>query len=141
MHEYSVMQQLVESLVDYLSRNEERRVEEVHLMRGSGFAEDPLLLAYEILTTETLLEGSKLIIEPIDLKHTCRYCWKPQEVEPYDLIGHLFVCPACGAPQPIEEAQCLEVSAIKFAGEEELTPCTFHPAHEHTGEEPFEEGG
>lgn len=113
MHEYTVVQQLVDHLVGQLRSEGVEKVKSIHLRRGSTFAEDPLRLALEILSEGTPLKGADVIIESYSVEHTCASCGHTQVVTSEDLIGHLFVCPGCGTSKEIDEAHGLELVSVK----------------------------
>lgn len=108
MHEYSIVQELVEKLLTEISAKGLTSVKEVRLRRGSTFAEEPLQQAFHIMSENTPLEGAQLVIEEFNIEHKCEKCGYAQLITPDDLIGQLYVCPECGADTEINEAQGLE---------------------------------
>ncbi len=116
MHEYSVVQQLVEKLLAELQGQGVHRVKEVRLRRGSTFGEGPLRQAFAMLTANTPLQGAELIIEGFPVEHTCENCGHSQVISEEDLLGHLFICPGCGAAEEIDEAHGLELVGVTVEG-------------------------
>ena len=114
MHEYAVVEQLVEQVLRHVRRQgrREARVTQVHLRLGSIFAAGPLQQAYQVLTVDTPLAGSTLVVEEAHLQQQCDACNRPQEVTPDDLLGHLFFCPACGALQEVDETRGVELVGV-----------------------------
>lgn len=112
MHEYSVVQQLVEKLLVELKVQGVTKVERVHLRRGSTFKEDPLRQAFAMLSDNTPLAGAEVIVDEYAVEHTCASCGHTQTVHADDLIGHLFVCPTCGTPKEIDEAHGLQLVGV-----------------------------
>lgn len=112
MHEYSVVQQLVERLVAELKSRGVQQVKKVHLRRGSTFAEEPLRQAFQMLTENTPLQDAELVVEEFSVQHTCANCGHSQVISDDDLLGHLFICPDCGAVHEIEEAHGLELVGV-----------------------------
>lgn len=112
MHEYSIIEQLVEDLLAWCQSNAVQRIKEVSIRRNSTFSEDSLHQAYQMLTENTMLEGSELIVEAVEVEQACRSCGHSQVVTVDDIIGHLFVCPECGAYQEIDEANGLEILSV-----------------------------
>ncbi|MBI5868599.1 MAG: hydrogenase maturation nickel metallochaperone HypA [candidate division Zixibacteria bacterium] len=86
----------------------------IHLRRGSTFAEDPLRLALEVLAENTPLKGAEVRIDSYSVEHKCASCGRSQVVTSDDLVGHLFICPACGTAKEIEEAHGLELVSVEY---------------------------
>ena len=114
MHEYSIVEQLVENLRADMESQGVTRVRQIRLRRGSTFAEAPLRQAFEMLTKETPLAETELIVEEYSVRHTCPGCGHTQVVTADDLVGHLFVCPECGVSKEIDEAHGLELKDVVF---------------------------
>jgi hydrogenase nickel incorporation protein HypA/HybF len=107
LHEYGVVESLVRVVLHQLEGHVER-VEAVRFRRGSAFSEDALRQAFEVLSAGTILEGAEVYIETVNLDFHCR-CGHEQVITSDDLIGHMFVCPTCGAVKEIDEAHDLEL--------------------------------
>jgi len=118
VHEYSVVQQLVERLLVYLRERGIGQVTQVRVRRDSTFSADALRQSYELLTRQTALEGAGLVIEEFAVEHTCSECGHKQTIASDDLIHHLFFCPACGAADEIEEAHGLSLLGVTVADSE-----------------------
>lgn len=116
MHEYSVVQQLVEGLLKELKGQGAVKVTEVRLRRGSTFAEGPLRQAFQLLGENTPLQGAELVIEEFSVTHTCEQCSHSHVVSAEDLLGHIFICPNCGTPKEIDEAHGLELLGVRVDG-------------------------
>ena len=114
MHEYTIVEQLIERLLAECNAKQAYSVKLVHLRRGSTFSEAPLRQAFEMLSPGTPLNGAKLVIDEFAVNHTCGNCGKRQAVTADDLIGHMFVCPDCGAADEIEEAHGLELLEVEY---------------------------
>lgn len=114
MHEFSIVQQLIEKLQAELGRQNVTVVKKVHLRRGSTFAEEPLRQAFQILSENTPLQNAELVIEEFAVEFACASCGHKQAISADDLIGHLFLCPQCGKPTEIEEAHGLELLAVEY---------------------------
>jgi hydrogenase nickel insertion protein HypA len=112
MHEYSVVEQLVEQIVKQLQAQGVEKVKEIRLRRDSTFSRDALLQAYEVLTKDTLLRDSQLVVEDFEVEKTCETCGHTQIITDEDLLGHIYVCPKCGASYEIEEAHGLHILGI-----------------------------
>ena len=115
MHEYSVVQQLIEKLLAEVASKGYSGVKEIHLKRGSTFAEGPLQQAFQIMSENTPLQDAQLIIEEFKIDYKCEKCSYAQTLTPDDLIGHLFICPECGETREIDEAHGLELVKVVYA--------------------------
>lgn len=114
MHEFSIVQQLMERLLQEAKAKGADSVKEVHLRRGSTFAEAPLRQAFQILSENTPLQKAELIIDEFSVEYKCENCGHKQVITSDDLIGHLFVCPECGTAHEIEEAHGLELVSVTY---------------------------
>lgn len=108
MHEYSIVKSIVDSMLDGIKKQNATRVVSVRFRRGSAFSEEAFRQAYQSLTAGTVLAGAPLQIETVNLDFKCP-CGHEQVVHSDDLIGHMFVCPKCGATKEIDEAHDLEL--------------------------------
>jgi hydrogenase nickel incorporation protein HypA/HybF len=116
-HEFGIVQSLVGDLLEHLQREAIKQVSEIHFRRGSAFSEESLQQAYRVLIPGTSLEGSKVVIETVNLHHECP-CGHQQVITSDDLIGHMYICPQCGTMREIEEAHDLEL--VKVIAETEV---------------------
>jgi Zn finger protein HypA/HybF involved in hydrogenase expression len=108
MHEYSIVSSIVDSMLEAIKQQGAKKIVSVHFRRGSAFSEEALRQAYQSLTAGTILEGPPVEIDTMNLDFVC-LCGHEQVITSDDLIGHLFVCPQCGAAKEIEEAHDLEL--------------------------------
>jgi Zn finger protein HypA/HybF involved in hydrogenase expression len=108
MHEFAIVQSLVRELIDHLGREGIEKVASVRLRRGSTFSDEALRQSYLALSKGTILEGSELSVEMVNLNFRCP-CGHAQVITSDDLVGHMFVCPACGKVKEIDEAHDLEL--------------------------------
>jgi hydrogenase nickel incorporation protein HypA/HybF len=101
MHEFSVMSQMVEGIVEEARKWNAVKVEEVVLELGefTMLGEEQLRFAYEVLTKDNLLKGSKLTIVPIKGTVECdcgfRGDMSPSEGTPHRSVP-ILECPKCG---------------------------------------------
>ncbi|HEY3416309.1 MAG TPA: hydrogenase/urease maturation nickel metallochaperone HypA, partial [Armatimonadota bacterium] len=112
MHEYAMIQDLVDHVQRHLSDQGIGRVLSVRLRMGSSFLEGPVRQAFEMLSAGTMLEGAELEIDEFAFEETCANCGATQTVTTDDLIGHIFICQACGAGQQLDEAHGLEIISV-----------------------------
>lgn len=111
MHEFAIVESMINQTLSLLPETEPGEVTSVRFRRGSTFSEDALRQSFEALTKGTPLEHAQLIIETVDLHFHCP-CGHQQIVTSDDLIGHMFVCPSCGAVTEIDEAHDLELVEV-----------------------------
>lgn len=111
MHELSIVMSIVE-MVGEEAKQRGVQVEAVHLRLGalSGVVKEALLSCYEMVCEDTLLRGSRLIIEDVPVVIFCPTC---RAQRPIDSI-QLFCCPECGTPcAEIVQGKELEVVALE----------------------------
>ena len=94
MHELGITQSIVEIALRTAAGQQAQKIHSVTLEVGSlaGVVAEALEFCFEACSKETLLEGSQLIIEPVQAKARCRDC----AVE-YPLADLLACCPACNS--------------------------------------------
>jgi hydrogenase nickel incorporation protein HypA/HybF len=82
MHERSIAMSIVEMAQEEAERRGSVQVQAVHLRFGqlSGVVKEALLASYEMACEETLLAGSKLLIEEIPVEVMCPRCNAPRLV-------------------------------------------------------------
>lgn len=109
MHDYQVVETLVERLTDQLADRD--HVTEVRIRANPIFSPEALEQAFEMLTADTQLEGSRLLVERTDDCEcpACGASWTPVHD---DLVGSLVVCPACGEPSPMQGLMGIELVGI-----------------------------
>ncbi len=92
MHEFSIIENLIPQVEDFLIKGNYRRAHKIFLDVGelSGVIPDALTFAYEICAKGTLLEGSELRIRVIPVTASCEACFLKFEVHNYS-----FFCPQC----------------------------------------------
>ncbi|RMH27043.1 MAG: hydrogenase maturation nickel metallochaperone HypA [Candidatus Hydrogenedentota bacterium] len=102
VHEFSVVKSLVERVCDELSKQGYARACAVRVRRSSAFSEQALREAFRALTLGTPLQDAELLVETTEHRARCS-CGAEHIVHSDDLVGHMFVCPACGAVMEIDE--------------------------------------
>jgi hydrogenase nickel incorporation protein HypA/HybF len=123
MHEVSVMSGIVESVLKELEKHDVLRVEEVVLTLGelTFLGEEQLQFAYEIITRDTLLNGSKLVIEPEETELLCLSCGfqgKADKLgEEYHMSMPSLVCPKCRGKVKVLKGQSCRVTSMKVVQE------------------------
>ncbi|MDD2205749.1 MAG: hydrogenase maturation nickel metallochaperone HypA [Aminobacterium sp.] len=93
MHEMSLVESVIESLLQLKEQYGWERVEKVTLHVGAmrQVIPDVMIFAYQIATEHTPLEGSKMEIIEVPMHFRCKKCLKEWGEDQMD-----FVCPFCG---------------------------------------------
>ncbi|MEM8709667.1 MAG: hydrogenase maturation nickel metallochaperone HypA [Planctomycetota bacterium] len=113
MHELSIARSLVRVAEDAAQEAGAAKVTALYLRLGvlAGVVRESLEFAYDFATDGTLLDGSKLVIEPVDLLCHCDAC--DREVRPASTTK--IRCPHCDAPTPnVVEGREIVVRAIDY---------------------------
>jgi Zn finger protein HypA/HybF involved in hydrogenase expression len=111
MHEFGVTETIITRLLTQLERDKVSKVLKVTFRRSSAFSEIVLRQTFDVLSAGTPLVDSELLVEVAVLQVNC-VCGQSNEVNSDDLIGHMFICPHCGAVQEIAEAHDLELVEV-----------------------------
>jgi len=96
MHELSIAMSIVEFAQGEAERRGSPRVMAVHLRLGafSGVVKEALLSSYEMACEDTLLQGSRLVVEEVPVLIFCRQCDAQRPLHSVQL----FCCSECGTP-------------------------------------------
>lgn len=118
MHEYSVVTELISALLPRLEEHA-GRVSGVVLVKGELriLSDSALRSAFELLSQGTRLEGSKLAIEPVDVRVRCTSCDYEGPVdhvreESFHFAVPILSCPVCSAAVDIEAGRELYVDRV-----------------------------
>ena len=121
MHEVSVVSDIVSAILKELENYNVERVEEVVLVVGemTSLGDEQLEFAYEIVTKETKLEGSKLVIEHEKIRVKCKECDYEGEVRMLesDYGEHtipILSCPKCNGKVRVTAGQTCMVRNLKI---------------------------
>lgn len=124
MHEVSVMSDIISRLLDALEGREVERVEKVMLEVGelTFLGKDQLQFAYQVLSKETFLEGSELVIHQEEARVRCSQCGyegSPEDLddESYHFKVPLLDCPQCGSEVDIVKGRGCSVTSLEVIGE------------------------
>ena len=88
------------------------KVNAVHLKLGalSGVVKESLLFSYDVASADTVLKGSRLVIEEVPVAVFCSKC---QAQRPVDSVQRLC-CTECGTPtSEIVQGKELELVALE----------------------------
>jgi hydrogenase nickel incorporation protein HypA/HybF len=116
MHELSIAEQILDTVLEAASLNNVIKVESVDLEIGEMqlVVHDALQMGWEALSMETIAEGSKLNISEKKILLECSSCSARYGAE----IGH-FICPECNeATGKAIEGNEILVTAITCDAEE-----------------------
>jgi hydrogenase nickel incorporation protein HypA/HybF len=118
MHEYSVVSELISALLPKLE-NHAGRVRGVVLVKGELriLSDIALKNAFELLTRGSRLEGSELVIEPVEARVRCGSCGYEGSAErvrdeSFHFAIPILSCPACGDEVGIEAGRELYVDRV-----------------------------
>lgn len=111
MHDYHAVSALVARLARDPSLAE--GIAEVRVRASPVFSPEALRQAYQMLTADTPLSGSSLLVEELADRRDCARCGTTWAVTPDDVAGHLVICPSCGALAPLDAAAVIELLEIK----------------------------
>jgi hydrogenase nickel incorporation protein HypA/HybF len=113
MHELSIAMSIIEGASQEASSRGGARVHAVHLKLGplSGVVKEALLFSYQLACEGTLLEGSQLLIEEVQVVVYCPNCDTEKTL---DSIQR-FCCPTCGTlTSNVISGKQLELVAIEL---------------------------
>jgi hydrogenase nickel incorporation protein HypA/HybF len=113
MHELSIALSMVDIANETAEKNGGGKVTAVYLKLGAlaGVVEDALLFSWEMACADTLLEGSRLVIEEVPVVVNCLVCDAERKLESISK----FICPVCHEPTPaIVHGKELELTALEI---------------------------
>ena len=111
MHDYHAVSALVARLARDPSLAE--GIAEVRVRASPVFSPEALRQAYQILTEDTPLSGSRLLVEELADRRECAQCGTAWAVSPDDVAGHVVICPTCGALTPLDAGAAIELLEIR----------------------------
>jgi len=120
MHEFSVMTQIVDSVLAEAKRRDARKVEHVELDVGefTMLGHEQMRFAYEVLSKDTILQGSELEIRTIKGGIKCDSCGYEGSVMIAEDTPHRSVpileCPKCHSAAKIVEGRDCVVRNIRM---------------------------
>jgi hydrogenase nickel incorporation protein HypA/HybF len=121
VHELSMTTQIVESVLTEAKKHGAKKVTEVHLVIGklTFLGIEQVRFAYGILTEDTILKGSKLVIKEKEGVIECPSCGyrgtiKSKDELMYHVPTPIFSCPECGEGIKIVEGRECTIESIKM---------------------------
>lgn len=92
MHEYSIVQSLIESCEVHAKENNAKRVTKVVLKIGVMSGIEPQLLetAFDTFKEETICDGAELVLNIQKILILCNTCHKKSTLEKFE-----YLCPSC----------------------------------------------
>jgi hydrogenase nickel incorporation protein HypA/HybF len=122
MHEYSLAQGLLGSLLDYLREHPvPGRVKKVHVQKGELviLSEWALKEAFSILSEGTELSGAELVIENVPVRVRCPSCGYEGDArylteEGWHMAIPILSCPHCGLPVEIISGKELAIVGLSI---------------------------
>jgi len=118
MHEFSIVQSLLEVIEEGAKRHKAQRVLKVELLVGvlSGVEPHLLELAFNTFKEGTIAEKAELLLEIERLRLWCEDCKREYEKEELNLL-----CPACGSLNThIKGGQDLFLKSLELECEDEV---------------------
>jgi hydrogenase nickel incorporation protein HypA/HybF len=126
MHELAMTTQLVESVLEEAKKHDAKKVAEVHLTIGklTFLGAEQMRFSYKILTEDTIMKDSKLVIKEQDGVIECPSCgYKgkvPIEDDPaYHVPIPTLRCPNCGEAAKIVEGKECTITSIRLLKQQE----------------------
>ncbi len=121
MHEVSVIANMVDAILKELEKYNVKSVDNVNILIGdlTSLGVEQLEFAYEIVTRDTILEGSKLVIEREEVRvkcHSCGYEGPAENLESdfYDHCVPILACPKCGGGVDITAGEACRVKDLNI---------------------------
>jgi len=120
MHEFSVMSQIVDSVLEVVAKHDAKKVEEVDLEVGefTMLGEEQMRFAYEVLAKDTVLQGSRLNFKVVKGQVRCKSCGYEGEMSILEDMPHKVVpvleCPECHEPAEITAGRECVVRNIRM---------------------------
>ncbi|MFW6038644.1 MAG: hydrogenase maturation nickel metallochaperone HypA [Candidatus Saliniplasma sp.] len=118
MHEYSVMKQLVAALLDELQDKEIDKVKQVRVEVGdlTFLGENQLKFAYEVLSKDTILEGSELKVLNKPAKIHCSRCGYEGGVKYSDDHSFHYNVPVLSCPECDSKPEVIQGKEMTIVG-------------------------
>jgi len=123
MHEFSLANQIMESVLEFPQAERVSEVLKVRVQIGelTCVEAEQLAFCYNSITRETLLEKSRLEIEPLKAAVRCSHCRYsgPPKYSKSALAGKPMTavqCPACGKNAEVTQGHECAIKTVQFIG-------------------------
>jgi len=121
MHEYFLMDKIVQSVIEEARRRKAKSVSEVHVVIGelAFVGEEQARMWFDLLKENKILKKAKLFIEQEKGKVKCPNCNYKGSIENLDVADHhasfpAIGCPKCGSPVEIISGKDCIVKTVKL---------------------------
>ena len=96
MHELSIVESLLDLVLEHAGKAEAEKVVSVNLVVGelSGVVDEAVEFYWDFLTKETIAKDSRIIFRHVPAKLQCRKCG-----ETFLSSEQGYICPKCGEQQ------------------------------------------
>lgn len=96
MHEYSIVQSLIDSCEEHANKNKASKVTKVVVKIGvmSGVEPDLLQTAFDTFKEQTICDKAEFVMNVQKVKVLCNSCQKENELEKLE-----YLCPECRSDQ------------------------------------------
>jgi hydrogenase nickel incorporation protein HypA/HybF len=112
---------LIRAALNELSKYNVDGVEELVIVIGdlTNLGEDQLTFAYDVMTKDTILAGSRLVIDRESIRLKCKACDfdGPAEIlrnDGYDHSIPVLSCPKCNGPVNVTEGMACCIRSVKI---------------------------
>ena len=102
MHEFSIMSQIVQAILNEAKKNQLKTISKVILEVGelTFLGEEQLRFCYDVLSKDNLLHSSELVIEKVEPEIECTECGfsgnlEYLEADEFHFRLPKFTCPEC----------------------------------------------
>jgi len=121
MHEYSLMKNIVDTVIEEANRRKAKSVSEVHIVIGelAFVGEEQARMWFDLLKEKTILKRARLFMEEEKGKVKCPNCSYEGSIENLDVADHhaafpAIGCPKCGSPVEIISGKDCIVKTVKL---------------------------
>jgi hydrogenase nickel incorporation protein HypA/HybF len=126
MHELSIASAVVDSILEFVSARQVKKVLAVRLAIGefSHVEAEQLRFCYTAITAQTSIQDSLLEIEAVEAVVQCEHCLyrgRPKYWEDALSVGPIptLECPNCGATAKAIEGNDCAIKSIRFSTEDD----------------------
>ena len=120
MHEFSTMNQIVNTILEEGKRHNAHKITKVILEIGelTFLGEEQLRFAFDLLTKDTILEGANLDIQKKGIKVKCSCGYEGgveyEEKEEFHLFIPLLRCPRCNEEVEIIQGRECVIKSVRM---------------------------